>query len=168
MIWATSLRFRSTRTFLASRSPCAASSRYFRSSTELKGRGKLPVDSCNEQSIPPRASHAICICDHLRVQPIPHSRSDFPEIRPVPDPFQPRTHPDMSDTFQDNVQKMPPVRAEQGAFGQISGFHQAVGHAIVRYRKVTTWARLQMRSMPNLPPPIPLVMPFSTAHSTAS
>ena len=31
------------------------------SSFWLRGRGKLPVESCREQSIPPRASHAICM-----------------------------------------------------------------------------------------------------------
>ena len=67
------------RVFLASVSPIAARSRQRRSSSGARGLGKLPVDSCSEQSIDPRASHAICIRIHLQAQPIPHSRSDFPE-----------------------------------------------------------------------------------------
>ena len=40
-------------------------------------------------------------------------------------------------------------------------------YARVRYRKVTTWARLQMPPTPNSVAEMPLVMPFSTAHATA-
>ena len=37
-----------------------------------------------------------------------------------------------------------------------------------RYRKVTTWALLQMLETPKVPSPMPLVMPFSTAHMTGA
>lgn len=40
-------------------------------------------------------------------------------------------------------------------------------HARVRYRKVTTWARLQTAAMPKVPSPMPSVMSFSTAQATA-
>ena len=40
-------------------------------------------------------------------------------------------------------------------------------YARVRYRKVTTWARLQTVLMPKVPSPMPLVMLFSTAQATA-
>ena len=36
-----------------------------------------------------------------------------------------------------------------------------------RYRKVTTWARLQMELTPKVVALMPLVMPFSAAHRTA-
>jgi len=38
-------------------------------------------------------------------------------------------------------------------------------YAMVRYRKVTTWARLQTAPGPKVVAVRPLVMPFSTAHS---
>ena len=34
-------------------------------------------------------------------------------------------------------------------------------------RKVTLWARVQVASGLNLPSPVPVVIPFSTAHATA-
>ena len=40
-------------------------------------------------------------------------------------------------------------------------------YAMARYRKVTTCARVHMRSTPKLPPPTPAVTPFSYAHATA-
>ena len=40
-------------------------------------------------------------------------------------------------------------------------------HASAAYRKVTIWARVQVASEPNRPPPMPLVTLFSTAHATA-
>ena len=37
-----------------------------------------------------------------------------------------------------------------------------------RYRKVTIWARVQSSSGPKVVAEVPTVMPFPTAHSTAS
>ena len=42
------------------------------------------------------------------------------------------------------------------------------GEPAARHRKVTIWARVQGSLEPNRSLPIPLVMPFSTAHFTAS
>ena len=38
---------------------------------------------------------------------------------------------------------------------------------MARNRKVTLWARVQVASGLNLPSPVPVVIPFSTAHATA-
>ena len=59
IICATRRRFRSISTFRASRSPSRLRKRSLRSSSSVRGLGKLPVDSCREHSSVLSISHVV-------------------------------------------------------------------------------------------------------------
>ena len=65
-----------------------------------------------------------------------------------------------------NTTKTPPFLGT-GAFFFYSfriGFRTAVIYAKQRYRNMTICARVQSAAEPNIPLPMPAVMPFSHAH----